>query len=149
MSTRDKSKSTETLRQAFRHEIHPQEYLLRVWITAIVAGGIFAYFTASKNGTFELSLLIPPGGVWKGHDPSGGLYMETWGTLLVNGLQAGFGLWGGILIFLGVFRACTAHKFVFACFYLGIAFIGFALMLPNWTQILLNMLIEKCPALVT
>ncbi|MBY0293885.1 hypothetical protein K2Q08_00975, partial [Patescibacteria group bacterium] len=74
MSTRDRSKNTENLRQAFRHEIHPQEYLFRVWVTAIIAGGFFAYFAAVKTGKFELAVLLPPGGVWTGHDPFGGLY---------------------------------------------------------------------------
>ncbi len=148
MSRQTKSKNADTLKQAFRHEVHPQEYLFRVWVTSIIAAGLFAYLVASKGGHFDLSLVLPMGASWSGHDPSGGLYMETWGNILVNSLQVGFGFWGSVLIFLGVFRACTAHKFVFACFYLGIAFIGFTLMMPSWTQILLNMLIEKCPALV-
>lgn len=142
------SKAAGALRAAFKHEVRPEEYLFRVWVTAIIVGAFIAYYTASKSGQFELSLLVPLGGVWNGHDPSGGLYMQTWGDILANALQAGFALWGAALLFLGFFRIFSAHKYVFACFYLGIAFLGFAWMLPGWTEILLRMLIEKCPILV-
>lgn len=144
----ERVKAAGALKDAFKHEVRPQDYLLNVWLTAIVAAVPFSYFAANGSGNFELSMLIPLGGIWQGHDPAGGLYLETWGSILVNSLQAGFGLWGAVLIFLGVFRVFTSHKYVFACFYLGIAFLGFALVLPNWTQILLGMLIEKCPILV-
>ncbi|MBX9690453.1 MAG: hypothetical protein K2X27_27305 [Candidatus Obscuribacterales bacterium] len=141
------NKATVSLKQAFKHELRPSEYLFRVWLTSILSGAYFAYSSASVSGQFDAKLLIPFGG-WHAHNPSGGLYMETWGTILVDSLQAGFGLWGAVLIFLGLYRVFSAHKYVFACFYLGIAFLGFVLVLPNWTQILLGMLVEKCPLLV-
>ncbi len=142
------SEAAKSLRLAFKHEVRPEKYLFRVWITAIIAGGYFSYVAASKFGQYDLSLLIPLTGRWQGHDPAGGLYMETWSTILVDSLQTGFAIWAAVLILLGVFRIFTSHKYVFACFYLGIAFFGFALGLPNWTQVLLNMLIERCPLLV-
>jgi len=144
----EKAKATESLRAAFKHEVRPADYLLRVWATSIIAAGYFAYSAATSHGQFDFAFLFPTTGTWQGHDPSGALYMETWGTVLVNSLQAGFALWGAALIFLGLYRVFTSHKYVFACFYLGIAFLGFTLVLPNWTQILLGMLIEKCPVLV-
>lgn len=151
LSREDKSSQSESnkaLKLAFKHEVHPQEYLLRVWLTAVLASGYFIYSTCTKSGPFDLSLLIPMGGVWQGHDPTGALYVETWSNILVDSLQTGFALWGAVLLFLGIFRILTSHKYVFACFYLGIAFLGFVLVLPNWTQILMNMLIDKCPLLV-
>lgn len=142
------SKANVALKSAFKHEVRPADYMFRVWATAIVAGGYFAYMAATKSGQFDISLLLPMGGSWQSHDHTGGLYVETWSTIVVDGLQAGLALWASVLIFLGVYRAVTAHKYVFACFYLGCAFFGFAYVLPNWTQILMNMLIEKCPLLV-
>lgn len=141
------SKAKGALRAAFKHEVRPDDYLLRVWATSIIAGGYFAYTAATRLGQFELNLLIPSGG-WHGVDPAGGLYMSTWGNILVNSLQAGLSLWGGFLFFLGVYRVFTSHKYVFACFSLAIAFFGFAFFLPSWTECLLQMLIEKCPILV-
>ena len=141
------AKLTEGLKMAFRNEVRFDDYLNRVWITSALASLLFAYLAGTRSGAFELSNLIPSG-AWQGHDPTGVLYMETWSTILVDALQAGFGLWGAVLIFLGVFRACTAHKFVFGCFSIGIAFIGFVLVLPSWTQTLLGMIIERCPILV-
>lgn len=141
------SKVTEGLRLAFKHEVRLDDYLLKVWVTSILAGLVFAYLAGTRSGAFNLANLMPMGG-WQGHDPSGVLYMETWSTVLVDAMQAGFGLWGGILIFLGVYRAASSHQFVFGCFSLGIAFIGFVLVLPGWTQTLLGMIIERCPFLV-
>jgi len=143
----NQTEANKALKSAFKHEVRPQDYLLRVWITSILAGGYFAYNTATRTAAFDINLVIPLGG-WHGHDPSGGVYMETWASILVDSLQAGYALWGAALIFLGVYRIVTAHKYVFACFYLGIAFFGFVLVLPGWTQTLLNMLIDKCPLLV-
>lgn len=143
----DKGKSPESLRAAFKHEVRPEEYLFRVWLTALIVGVYFAYTTATQNSQFQLAILIPFDG-WHAHDPTGALYIETWGNILVNSLQFGFGIWGAVLIFLGCYRAFTSHKYVFACFYLGIAFLGFVLVLPNWTEVLLRMLAEKCPVLV-
>jgi hypothetical protein len=141
------SPASKSLKLAFKHEVAPKEYLFRVWVTAVIAGGYFAYAAAARSGHFDLSFLLPMGGSWQAHDPGGVLYMETWSTILVDSLQTGFALWGGVLVFLGIFRIFTSHKYVFACFYLGIAFLGFMLVLPSWTQSLLNMLIEKCPVL--
>jgi hypothetical protein len=141
------SKAKEALRAAFKHEVRPDDYLLRVWATSILAAGYFAYTTATRSGQFDFNLLIPSGG-WHGIDPYGGLYLNTWGNILVNALQAGFCVWGGFLFFLGVYRVFTSHKYVFACFSLATAFFGFAFFLPNWTEVLLRMLIEKCPILV-
>lgn len=141
-------KSSESLKAAFKHEVRPEDYLFRVWVTAVIAGAFFGYNIASRSGKFELSLLVPLGGSWQGHDPYGGIYMETWGNILANALQAGLVLWGAVLFFLGFYRIFTSHKYVWACFYLGMAFLGFAYMLPSWTETLLRMLIEKCPMLV-
>lgn len=137
----------QALRAAFKHEVRPDDYLLRVWITSTIAGVYFGYTSATRSGPFDLNLLIPMGG-WHGVDPSGVLYMDTWGNMLVNGLQTGFCIWGSFLFFLGVYRVFTSHKYVFACFSLAIAFLGFAYILPSWTETLLRMLIEKCPVLV-
>lgn len=142
-------KLTEGLRMAFRHEVRFDDYMLRVWVTSVLAGAVVAYLVASRGGQFDLNIILPSGGVWHARDPQGALYIETWGTILVNAMQVGFGLWGAVLIFLGSYRAFTAHKFVFGCFSLGIAFVGFALVLPSWTQILLNMIVERCPMLVS
>ncbi len=144
----EQQKATESLKLAFKHEVRPQDYLLRVWVTAIVAAGFFAYGFASRQGHFDAALLLPLDGSWHSFDPAGGLYLETWGSILANSLQAGFIVWGGVLLFLGVWRAFNKHKYVFACFSIGISFVGFAMVLPSWTEILLKMLIEKCPFLV-
>ncbi|CAM6002449.1 unnamed protein product [Sphagnum balticum] len=141
------TEANKALKSAFKHEVRPQDYLLRVWITSILAGAYFAYVAATKNGSFDINTLVPLGG-WHGHDANGGLYMETWASILADSLQAGYALWGAALIFLGVFRIVTEHKYVFACFWLGIMFIGLVVALPGWIQILLNMLIDKCPILV-
>jgi hypothetical protein len=142
------NEATRSLKLAFKHEVRPEDYLFKVWLTALAAAVYLIYATSTKSGNFDLSSIMPAGGTWQSHDPAGGLYLETWSTILVNCLQAGFALWGAILLFLGLFRVFSNHKYVFACFYLGCAFLGFALVLPNWTQTLLNMLIEKCPLLV-
>ena len=141
------SRGKKALRAAFKHEVRPDDYLLRVWATSIVAGGYFAYTAAQRAGQFDLNILIPQGG-WHGVDSYGALYINTWGNILVNALQAGFCLWGGVLFFLGVYRLFTADKYVFACFSLAIAFFGFTYFLPVWVEILLRLLIEKCPVLV-
>lgn len=145
----EKLKATESLKAAFKHEVRPADYLLKVWLTALLVGAYFGYLSASRQGSFQAELLFPLDFTWHPRDPLGTLYMETWAGILVNGLQAGFVFWGSVLIFLGVFRAFNAHKYVFACFYLGIAFIGLSLVLPSWIETILRMLIEKCPALVS
>ena len=144
----EKDAAKEALKLAFRHEVRPEEYFLRVWATAAIVGIVLCYFAASKTGSIDLGLLIPFGG-WHPRDSAGELYLVTWGTILVNSLKVGFLFWGGILLFLGLWRAFNKDKYIFACFYLSFAFIGFALVLPGWTESLLNMLIEKYPALVS
>jgi len=57
-------RSQQSLKLAFKHEVRPEEYLFRVWITAIIAAGYFSYVAASKSGQFDLSLLVPLGGSW-------------------------------------------------------------------------------------
>lgn len=143
----EKTKAKEALKLAFKHEVRPEEYLLRVWASSVIVGIYFCYVAATRNGNFDMALLIPFGG-WHSHDPSGGVYVETWANIIAFSLQGAFIFWGSILFFLGSYRAFKKDKYVFACFYLASAFIGFALVLPNWTQTLFNMLVEKCPALV-
>lgn len=140
--------SSKALRLAFKHEVHPKDYFLRVWITSLVACVFFAYGQATQSISFDSSALFPPGGHWQSHDPTGRLYLQTWSTILINSLQTGFAVWGIVLLLLGIFRIFSSHKYVFACFYLGFAFMGFCIVLPGWTETLLNLLIDKCPVLV-
>lgn len=140
-------KSSGSLRSAFRYEVRLDDYLGRAWATAILAALILAAIACLKNGQLDPKYLAPPDG-WQAKDPAGNLYMETWANILVNAMQAGFSLWGAVLVFLGIFRGLTAHKFVLGCFTLGGAFIGFAYFLPSSAQILLKMLIERYPVLV-
>lgn len=144
----EKEKSKEALKLAFRHEVRPEDYLLRVWGTSILASFYYSYMACTRNGNFDLSFILPLNAKWSGHDPYGNLYLETWSTILVDSLQVGFVIWGSTLLITGIYRAFKKDKYIFACFYLGIAFIGFFMFLPSWTQSLLNMLIEKCPVLV-
>ena len=145
-------KAPESLRSAFRHEVRPDDYLGRVWATATIVALILAAMASWKHGQFDTTGVLPsgliPDGRWTAHDPAGGLYVETWATILVNSMQAGFGLWGAVLIVIGFFRIFTAHKYVFACFSLGAAFIGFAFVLPSMTQALLKIAVEHYPLLV-
>jgi len=139
-------KSTGSLRHTFQHGVRPDDYLGRAWLTTIVAAIGFAAYTAYRGGQFDLSVVMPAGG-WHPRDPYGTLYVETWATILVDGLQAGFGLWGAVLIFLGVYKLVSVPKFLFTYFSLGGAFVAFAFFLPSWTVPLLKLACQHYPFL--
>lgn len=141
------SKLTAGLRMAFRHEIRFDDYLMRVWVTALIVGCSMSIIGTLRNGQIDFSLLLPFNG-WHARNNDGVLYVELWANILGNSLQAGFALWGSVLLFLGSYRAFTAHKFVFGCFSLSIAFIGFAMAVPSWLQQLLILIVDKCPYLI-
>lgn len=142
-----KAKAAVSLKAAFKYELRPADYFLRVWLTALVAGAFLVYQACSRQGQFDLSFIFPPSGQWQARDHFGGLYLETWANIIVNAWQTGLIIWASVLLFLGLYRLMTSHKHVFACFYLGLFFLGFAHFLPGWVELFLRMLIQKCPAL--
>ncbi len=142
------NKPGNSLRLTFRHETRPDVFLGRVWVTFWVAALLWSAISCFKEGSLEPAYLIPmPAGTWHNTDPSGNLYVETWATILVNSMQAGFGLWGAVLIFSGVYRAVTTHKSFISCFSLGGAFLGFTYFLPIWAPSLLKIVVERYPFL--
>ena len=137
-----------SLRLTFRHEVRPDVYIgwawATFWVAVLVWAGVFSY----KDGVFDLSCIVPvPLGTWHSHDPAGGLYIETWATILVDSMQAGFGIWGVVLILSGLYRAVTTQKAFISCFSLGGAFLGFAWFLPSWARPLLKMVADHYPFL--
>ena len=143
------TKQDNSLRLTFRHETRPDVYLGRVWLTFWIALPVWAAVFSYKQGGLDPAYLIPfPVGTWHPSDPAGGLYVETWASILVDALQAGFGLWGAILIFSGVYRAVTTRKAFISCFSLGGAFMGFTYFLPTWAPMLLKMIVDHYPFLV-
>ncbi len=128
--------------------MRPDVFIGRAWLTFWVALIVWSGITVFRNGQVQAAYLVPmPLGTWQVHDPAGGLYVETWATILVDSLQAGFGLWGVILLITGVWRAITTHKAFISCFSLGGAFLGFTYFLPSWAPVLLKLVVEHYPVL--
>ncbi len=142
------SKPDRSLRLTFRHEVRPDVYIERAWLTALIVAVVWAALTVYKNGQVQMEYLLPlPFGTWHTCDPVGALYVESWTTILVNSLQAGFGIWGVVLMISGLHRAVTTQKAFLFCFSLGGAFLGFTWLLPSGALSLLKILVEQYPIL--
>lgn len=136
------------LRLTFRHEVRPDVFLGRAWATFWVALLVWSAIFCWRNGSVDPSFLLPmPAGTWHARDPAGALYIETWATILVFSLQAGFGVWGAVLIAAGFYRLVTTKKAFASCFSLGGALLGFTWFLPSWGPPLLKMIVERYPSL--
>lgn len=143
------SKPGSSLRTTFSYEVHPDVYIGRAWATCWLAALVLAALAAYKNGVLDAAYLVPlPFGTWQTHDPGGGLFIETWATIAVNALQFGFGIWGAVLIFTGVYRAATTRKAFMFCLTLGAAFLAFTYFLPIWTPPALKFATDQYPFLV-
>ncbi len=140
-------KSPDSLKSAFRHEVRPDVYLGRVSTTAMLAVIALAAVYSFHDGQFDTKFVIPPGGDFKPRDPAGGLYVKTWMDIAADSLQAGFGLWGVVLVLMGLYKALFARRFVLTAFTLGGAFLGMTYFIPFWTPPLLKWLMEKYPIL--
>ncbi len=137
-----------SLKMAFRDEVRPADFMARVWITAaVISIGLGAMTVCPNGGQLEFGNLIPLG-PWHSRNPLGLPYLEIWSNILVNSSQIAFGLWGGILICMGIKRLLSANKFVFGCFFMAITFIGIAAALPSCVQSLLQIAIERYPVLM-
>jgi hypothetical protein len=127
--------------------MRPDVYAGRVWATAMITGVILMIYYCFHDGNFDVNFVAPTNG-WQSHDPAGGLYLDTWKAIVSDALQVGFGLWGGVLVCLGLYRLAREFKFAPACFSLGAAFIGMAVLLPSLMQPLIGFLVERYPFLV-
>jgi len=141
------TKSSGSLKSSFRHEVRPDLYLGRVSTTVLLAVIALAAVYCFHNGQFDTKFVIPPAGEFKARDPAGGLYVDTWMAIAADAVQVGFGLWGGILVLMGLYKILFARRFVLTAFTLGGAFLGMTYFLPFWTPSLLKWLIEKYPIL--
>lgn len=140
---------TSSLRQAFKNEVRPDEFMGKVTITAVVALLVLSGLAACPQGQFDLTNLMPAGSTWISRTPAGGLYIELWATILVNAYQFAFFLWGIILFGMLIKRILTSNKYIFGCLFLAIMFVGIALALPSCVQSLLQIVIERYPNLVS
>lgn len=138
----------DSLKMAFRDEVRPNDFMGRVWLTAIVVWLALSGMAICPDGSRVVIGNVVPMGDWHPLNPSGQLYVEVWSTILVNANQIAFGLWGGVLLLMGVKRLVTGNKYVFGCFFLGIAFIGIACALPSCVQAILQIVVQKFPALM-
>lgn len=141
------TKASGSLKSAFRHEVRPEVYLGRVSTTALLAVIALAAVYCFHNGQFDTKFVIPPAGEFKPRDPGGGLYVDTWMAIAADAAQVGFGLWGGILVLMGIYKLFSARRFVLTAFTLGGAFLGMTYFIPFWTPTLLKWLVEKYPML--
>lgn len=139
---------TNSLKQAFRNEVRPDEFMARVTVTAVVAVLVLSGMAACPQGQFGLNNLMPVGN-WISRTPAGGLYLELWATILVNGYQFAFFLWGLVLFGMVIKRILTNNKYIFGCLFMSITFIGIALALPSCVQSLLQIVTERYPNLVS
>lgn len=104
--------------------------------------------TVWHDDQIALGYLFPTDWKWHAHDIRGGLYVETWCTIVINAFQVGLGVWGGLLLGLGIKRILTGHKYFFGCFSLGLTFCGFAYFLPMMAQPFFQMLADRMPYLM-
>lgn len=134
------------LKQAFQHEVRPADYMGWVLLTALVVAAFMSWQEIYAGGELHFLNLVPLDS-WHAHDPRGLLYIETWMNIGTNAFQLGFFIWGTVLILLGVVRLVAKHRYVFACFFLGIGFVGIALALPRCILPLVQLAVERFPFL--
>ncbi|MBY0547783.1 MAG: hypothetical protein K2W95_10845 [Candidatus Obscuribacterales bacterium] len=139
---------TKALRQAFKNEVRPDEFMGKITVTAVVALLVLSGLATCPQGQFDLINLMPTGN-WISRTPAGGLYIELWATILVNAYQFAFFLWGIVLFGMLIKRILTSNKYIYGCLFLSIMFIGIALALPSCVQSLLQIVIERYPNLVS
>ena len=147
MKKPDMRKSEASLKSAFHHEVRPDVYLGRVSTTILLAVIVLGAVYCFHDGQFDTKFVIPPAGEFKPRDPAGGLYADTWMAIFADAVQASFGLWGGILVLIGIYKILFARRFVLTAFTLGGAFLGMTYFVPYWTPTLLKWLLEKYPVL--
>jgi hypothetical protein len=135
-----------SLRTAFQNEVRPGEYFSRALLLALLVAIGMAGMTAFNQGAWHLEFLMPRQG-WFPRDPAGNLYVETWATILVNGLIIGFGFFGGWLILVGLVKIPLAKRFVPTCFTLGGALLVLAFMSAPLVQTLLQIAVQHYPHL--
>lgn len=139
-------KSMHSLRTAFQNEVRPREYLGRAigigFLVVLAMAGMHAF----KQGAFHPEFLAPLQG-WFPRDPAGNLYIETWGTFLVNGISIGFGIIGAWLVLVGIVKIPLAKRFVPTCFTLGGALLVLAYIATPLVQTLLQIAVQYYPHL--